>query len=102
MFCQTHEELSCSRSKNITLLNYDACLRKNFIITYLITTNTLHFSPCSGLVVSSYSKNLPDKSFISQYSQSIDMYKKYKQMYIVDETTDTYSGINKVSKLHFI
>ena len=94
MFCQTIEELSCSKNKNISLPNFDACLRKSFISKHPIFTDNFHFSPCSGLVVSSYSKNQPDKSLITQYSQSIDMYKKYKQMYVVDETTDKYSGLN--------
>ena len=46
-------------------------------------------SPCSGLVVSGFSKRDPpditEKGFLAK---AIDSYKKFKKMYVVDNTTD--------------
>ena len=51
----------------------------------------LLFSPCSGLVVSGYSKTQTDKSLITNIAQAIEPYEKFKKMYIVD-TTGEFEG----------
>ena len=44
------------------------------------------FSPCSGLVMSGYSKTLTDKWLKTYFDKAIIPYKKFKNMYKVDET----------------
>ena len=48
-------------------------------------------SPCSGLVVSGYSKTLPDSSWKTYLAKTINPYKKFKKMYTVD-TTGEFKG----------
>ena len=54
-----------------------------------------HFSPCSGLIVSGFSKQ-PNGEHIeklkSYLNQVIDPYKKFKKMYVVDKTTEDFTG----------
>ena len=54
------------------------------------------FSPCSGLIVSGYSK-LPQGEHIEKLktylNQVINPYKKFKKMYVVDNTTDDFKGL---------
>ena len=50
------------------------------------------FSPCSGLVVSGYSKTPTDESFKTNIAEVIEPYKKLKIMYKVDTTGD-FKGI---------
>ena len=51
-----------------------------------------NISPCDGLVVSGYSKGLPDKSLKTYLSGAINSYMKFKEMYIVDKTTGEFTG----------
>ena len=46
------------------------------------------FSLCSGLVVSGYSKTQTDESFNTFIGPALDPYRKYKKMYIVDNSGD--------------
>ena len=55
-----------------------------------------HFSPCSGLIVSGYSKSQQGEHIekLKTYlNQVIDPYKKFKKMYIVDNTTEDFRGL---------
>ena len=49
------------------------------------------FRPCSGLVISGYSKTLTDKSLITKLAKAITPYKKFRKMYKVD-TTGEFRG----------
>ena len=49
------------------------------------------YSPCSGLVVSGYSKTQIDKSLNTYLAEVIEPYKNFKKMYIVD-TTQQFKG----------
>ena len=51
-----------------------------------------HFSPCSGLVVTGYSKGMTDKLWKEYFLQSIEPYKKFRKMYTVDKT-GVFKGI---------
>ena len=46
------------------------------------------FSPCSGIIVSGYSKTSTDKSLITHLAKDIIAYQKFKQMYKVDTSGD--------------
>ena len=52
------------------------------------------FSPCSGLVVSSFSKG-PNKDNIwnTFFVKAIEPYKRFKKTYIVDKTTKEFKGL---------
>ena len=51
------------------------------------------FSPCSGLVISGYSKGrLEDPSWHNYLTKAVDQYKKFKKMYNVDKGTDDFKG----------
>ena len=50
------------------------------------------FSPCSGLVVSGYSKTQTYESFNTSIAPALEPYKKYKKMFIVDNSGD-FKGI---------
>ena len=60
------------------------------------TLNFDIFSPCSGLIVSGYSK-IPKGEHIEKLktylNQVINPYKKFKKMYVVDNTTDDFKGL---------
>ena len=45
-------------------------------------------SPCSGLVVSGYSKTQNVKTLTTNLAQATDPYKKFKMMYTVDNTSE--------------
>ena len=53
------------------------------------------FSPCSGLIVSGFSKH-PKGEHIEKLNaylnQVINPYKKFKKMYVVDNTTREFIG----------
>ena len=49
-------------------------------IIHLIFT----LSPCSGIVISGYSKTSTEKSFINNLAKAIKPYKNFKKMYKVD------------------
>ena len=53
------------------------------------------FSPCSGLIVSGFSKR-PKGEHIDKMEthlkQVITSYKKFKKMYVVDNTTKEFQG----------
>ena len=74
-----------------TLSNYTTC--KRFALIFLISIHITFFSPCSGLIVTSYSKFSPDKSFETYLSKAIEQYKMFKKMFVVDNTTTKYEGI---------
>ena len=38
------------------------------------------FRSCSGLIISSFSKHVPDETFKKRMSKSIELYKRYKKM----------------------
>ena len=46
----------------------------------------ISFSPCSGIVVSGYSKTLINDWLKSYFSKAIIPYKSFKKMYKIDET----------------
>ena len=54
----------------------------------------LFLSPCSGLVVSGYSRRstLPDMSWNKNLQGAIFQYKNFKKMYIVDKYSADYKG----------
>ena len=51
------------------------------------------FSPCSGLVVSGYSQQKTVEFFDTMLDKAIKPYKKFKNMYIVDITTEEFKGL---------
>ena len=53
------------------------------------------YSPCSGLVISGYSKTLTDKLLIKHLAKDIVPYKKFKKMYKVDTTDRQQRGLKK-------
>ena len=46
--------------------------------------NQIIFRPCSGIVISGYSKTLSDKSLITHLAKAIIPYEKFRKMYKVD------------------
>ena len=67
-------------------------------VLYHIDPKTLNFdifSPCSGLIVSGFSKS-PKGEHIENLktylNQVINPYKKFKQMYFIDNTTQDFTG----------
>ena len=84
-------EVECSQA--ITTPNSSACLRLCINIKYikLIALNYFLKSPCVGLVISGYSKTLPDESWVTYLAKAINPYKKFKKMYTVD-TTGEFQG----------
>ena len=53
------------------------------------------YSPCSGLVVSGFSKRREGthiKKLKTYLNQVIGPYKKFKRMFIVDKTTSKFKG----------
>ena len=92
--CMTVKEIECSQA--ITNENTTSCKRSAIFI--LLTFDLpIFFSPCSGLVVSGYSKTKIDKSLKKKMSYYIDSYKKFKLMYTVD-TTGEFKGKCKFKK----
>ena len=70
--------------------------------------NTLHInleycscSPCSGLVVSGYSRQKTVELFNTHLTQAMNPYEKFKKMYIVDRTTEEFKGLNWESHIFF-
>ena len=58
-------------------------------------------SPCSGLVVSGYSKTQTEKSLETKLDKVRDRYKKLKMMYVVDASGE-FRGTFKSLHLHLI
>ena len=54
--------------------------------------------PCDGLVISGYSKSLPDTSWEKYLAKDIDPYKKFKKMYTVG-STDEFKGKIKLDRV---
>ena len=82
----TDREIECSQT--ITTENSSSCLRCLMpnLINYL---KYIYFnSPCSGLVVSGYSKTQTDKSLETNMAPFLDPYKRFKKMFMVDITGD--------------
>ena len=44
-----------------------------------------YFSPCSGMVISGYSKRITDDWLKTYFDKAIIPYKKFKKMYKVDK-----------------
>ena len=82
----TSKEIKCI--KMMTPPNSTSCIRFiKFLRDFLLYSNLL--SPCSGLVVSGFSKrDPPDITAKGFLAQAITSYKKFKKMYVVDNTTD--------------
>ena len=56
------------------------------------------FSPCSGLIVSGFSKRRTGeriRKLKTYLNQVIGPYKKFKKMYIVDDDTEEFKGERK-------
>ena len=54
----------------------------------------IHFSPCHGLVVSSFSKGPNnDLSWNGYFAQATDEYNEFKKNYVVDKTTNEFKGL---------
>ena len=49
----------------------------------------LYFRPCSGLIVTSYRKDIPSRKLKKEFYSSINNYKKFKKMY---ELGSEYKG----------
>ena len=60
------------------------------------------FSPCSGIVISGYSKTLTDKSLLAHLTKAIIPYKKFKKMYKVDTTGEFRGKQELLSKSIFL
>ena len=73
---------NCRSSKFYFLLEV-SCINWITTLQWILLS---HFSPCSGLVVSGYSKGPTDESWMNYFSQSIEPYKKFRKMYTVDKT----------------
>ena len=54
------------------------------------------FRSCSGLVVSGYSKRRQEKTLENFLTQVIEPYKTFKKMYVVDNATTEFEGLNKI------
>ena len=53
------------------------------------------FRPCSGLIVSGFSKHKRDvhiDHFKTYLYQAINPYMKFKKMYVVDNTSEEFTG----------
>ncbi len=61
------------------------------------------FSPCSGIVISGYSKTSTDKSLITHLAKASIPYRKFKKMYEVD-SREFYGKIRYfiISKTNFL
>ena len=57
------------------------------VIEYCFT-----FSLCSGLIVTSYSKYTPDNSYKRVMSKTIQQYKDFKNIHVVDEDRGNFPG----------
>ena len=62
--------------------------------TFAFKLISLLFSPCSGIVISGYSKTLTDKLLMKHLAKDIVAYQKYKKMYKVDTSGD-FKGLTK-------
>ena len=51
------------------------------------------FSPCSGLVVSGYSRQKNVEFFDTTLTKAIGPYKKFKKMYFVDRNNEEFKGL---------
>ena len=77
--CNTDEEIECSSNIEI---DSKECLRQNGlnINKTQIPLLTFFYRSCSGLIISSFSKHVPDETFKRRMSKSIEQYKRYKKM----------------------
>ena len=90
----TKKEINCIDT--ITTPNTSSFMRlycflmgsKSFFI------NSFLFSPCSGTVISGYSKTLTDKLLMTHLAKDIIPYQKFKKMYKVDTSGD-FKGLTK-------
>merc|ERR1711860_404923 len=82
VLCVSKKDIECSQA--IGPPNSTFCLR-----------------PCSGLVVSGYSKRQIDKSLGTLMPATVHQYKKFKKMYTVDEIGD-FKDYDSELKLRFV
>ena len=98
----TDKEIVCSQT--ITPPNTTSCMRFCYFIigfTNNFVNKLFLFSPCSGIVVSGYSKTLSDKSLMKDLTNIIIPYKKFKKMYKVDTTKEFKGKQELLAKLIF-
>ena len=50
----------------------------------------LCFSPCTGLIITSYAKYPQDESYKIFLSKTLEQYKKYRKNYVIDESTKKF------------
>ena len=62
------------------------------MVVYIKEVILFIFSPCSGLIVTSFTKYAPDDSFETNMLKAIEQYKSFKKMYIVDNSAAKYEG----------
>ena len=73
-----------------------------YLIHHLQYFSFDYFSPCSGLVVSGFSKRTKGKRIeeLEKYlHQAISPYENFKKMFVVDNTTTEFKGKKKYLKL---
>ena len=75
-------------SQLTTQLLVSGCIVLSWVAYKVLSINFFLFSPCSGTVISGYSKTLTDKSLITNLAKAIKPYRKFKKMYKVDATGD--------------
>ena len=74
---------------------------KNFVL--LLESSRFFFklfSPCSGLVISGYSKRIAEKWLNTDLAKAMIPYKKFKKMYTVDKSTPKFKG--KKEDIHIV
>ena len=93
MFCaQPKSRLSVQRLSPSTQIPARGIMFRNMYFSKLIFDI---FSPCSGLIVSGFSKRPRGENIdkLKTYlDQVINPYKKFKKMYVVDNTTQEFTG----------
>ena len=93
MFCaQPKSRLSVQRLSPSTQIPAWGIMFRNMYFSKLIFDI---FSPCSGLIVSGFSKRPRGENIekLKTYlDQVINPYKKFKKMYVVDNTTQEFTG----------
>ena len=52
------------------------------------------FRPCSGLIVKSFATLPAEKNFESHLAPSMEAYKKFRKMFVVDDSLGDFKGDN--------
>ena len=92
----TKNEIDCSQT--VITPNSTSCMRLYYFIICSCKLCFIFFlfSPCSGLVLSGYSKTSTDKSLIQHLTRAMIPYKKFRKMYKVDSRK--FQGKQKLSR----